>query len=204
MNAQTEETPLSHLVWIDLEMTGLDLSKDVILEIAVTITDNNLNLIAEGPALIINQPQACLTAMNSWCQKQHTLSGLVAAVQASTITPSDAEECVLSFIQEHCKLKTGILAGNSVFQDRAFLAKYMPSIIEYLHYRIIDVSTVKELARRWYSGSPFVFFKKEETHRAQTDIRESIRELQHYRNHFFVPTPIGSIVDPDASSKGQE
>ena len=175
----------NYLVWIDLEMTGLDPQHDVILEIATIITDNNLNIIATGPALIIHQPDHLLGAMNEWCIQHHTKSGLVAAVRASTTTSAQAEQETLDFIGQYCLPQTAILSGNSIFQDRAFLARYMPSIINFLHYRILDVSTVKELARRWYPTDPNNRFEKKETHRALTDIQESINELNHYRKHFF-------------------
>lgn len=174
-----------YLVWIDLEMTGLDLSKDHILEIATIITDNDLNIIAHGPDFVIHQSDAILESMNSWCKEHHGKSGLIEAVRASTTSLKEAEAATLDFIKTYCKASTGLLAGNSVYQDRAFLNQYMPTIIDFLNYRIIDVSTVKELARRWYPGDPLTEFKKQETHRALTDIEESIKELAHYRHNFF-------------------
>jgi oligoribonuclease len=174
-----------YIVWIDLEMTGLDLATDVILEIATIITDNNLAIIARGPSLVIHQPDAVLENMNSWCKEHHGKSGLTEAVKQSKMSLQEAEAQTLEFIKSYCKQATAPLAGNSVYQDRAFLVRYMPTLIDYLHYRIIDVSTVKELARRWYPNDPLVNFKKQETHRALTDIEESIKELDHYRQNFF-------------------
>lgn len=176
-----------YLVWVDLEMTGLDLTKDHILEIATLITDNELTLIAHGPDIVIHQPEAILENMNSWCKEHHGKSGLTEAVRASKTTLKEAEVQTLAFIKEYCKESTGLLAGNSVYQDRAFLNQYMPSIVNFLNYRIIDVSTVKELARRWYPNDPLTDFKKQETHRALTDIEESIKELAHYKKYFFRP-----------------
>lgn len=174
-----------YLVWIDLEMTGLDSTTDVILEIASLITDNQLAIIAQGPHFVIHQPDALLTSMNEWCSKQHTASGLCDAVRASTTTIAEAEKATLNFIANYCKPQTALLAGNSIFQDRIFLAKFMPSIVDYLNYRLIDVSTVKELARRWYPGNQLTDFKKKDSHRAVDDILESVRELEHYRKNFF-------------------
>lgn len=173
-------------VWIDLEMTGLDSSKDVILEIATMITDSNLNIIAQGPLCVIHQSEKHIVAMNEWCQKHHAQSGLVEAVRQSTTTLEHATAKTLQFIRTHCEPQTGILSGNSVWQDRIFLAKYMPEIVEYLHYRIIDVSSVKNLVHRWYAHDKYSSFKKSDSHRAYDDIQESIAELKHYRKYFFV------------------
>jgi len=174
-----------NLVWIDLEMTGLDSAADVILEIACVITDGNLNTIAESPSLIIHQPEEKLRVMNQWCQEQHVKTGLVEAVRKSTIMLQQAEKEIFDLIRKHCPIHTGVLSGNSVWQDRVFLAKYMPKIPVYLHYRTVDVTTVKELVRRWYPQSPHTEYKKSDQHRALSDIYESIAELQHYRMHFF-------------------
>lgn len=176
----------NNLVWIDLEMTGLDAKKDVILEIACIITDSNLNVVAEGPVLVIHQSQDMLASMDAWPKKQHTQSGLIERVRASSITTQHAEDQIVAFIKEHCSPNTALLAGNSVWQDRVFLHAYMPQILTYLHYRIIDVSTVKELVARWYPDSPHVKFEKKDTHRALQDINESIAELKHFRTYFFV------------------
>jgi len=179
----------SNLVWIDLEMTGLDVQNDVILEIATIITDKDLHIIAEGPELVIHHEDEILARMDGWVQDTHTKSGLVEKVRLSDITCTHAQEETLAFIQMYCEPKTALLAGNSVWQDRNFLAQYMPHIIDYLFYRLIDVSTVKELVHRWYPQDPQIQFVdtfiKKETHRALQDIRESIAELQHYRRYFF-------------------
>lgn len=173
------------LVWMDLEMSGLDVERERILEIAVLITDPDLVVVAEGPDLIVHQPDSVLDAMDDWNREHHRDSGLTERVRASTLSEVDAEELVLAFLGEHCAPKTAPLCGNSVGQDRRFLAKYMPRVEQFLHYRIVDVSTVKELARRWY---PVLFEKrpvKQGKHRALDDIRESIEELRWYREHVF-------------------
>lgn len=174
------------LVWIDLEMTGLNSDVDVILEIATIITDNQLNIIAEGPALIIHQSQAALDLMDDFVRNLHTKSGLIDAVNKSSMTLAVAQEETLDFIKQHCPPRDAILCGNSVWQDRAFLKRYMPRIVDYMHYRIIDVSSIKELAVRWYPSSPFIKFEKPDNHRALEDIRSSIKELAHYRKYFFI------------------
>jgi oligoribonuclease len=176
---------LGNLVWLDLEMTGLVIATDVILEIATVITDGNLNVIAEGPSFIIHQPEEKLAAMGKWCQDHHGKTGLTESVRYSTTTLQQAEEETLAFIAQHCAPNTGILAGNSVWQDRVFLDKYMPSITNYLHYRIIDVSSVKELLRRWYVEDKKTEYQKSERHRALSDVYESIAELKHFRMNFF-------------------
>lgn len=176
------------LVWLDLEMTGLNVDVDVILEIATIITDNELQIVAEGPSLIIHQPQAALDLMDEWVRNQHTKTGLIDAVIKSPITLAVAQEETLDFIKEFCPPRDGVLCGNSVWQDRAFLRKYMPRITDYLHYRLIDVSSVKELAQRWYPKSPYLKFEKPDNHRALEDVRNSIKELGHYRKYFFKET----------------
>lgn len=183
--------PRGNLVWIDLEMTGLNIHTDVILEIATVITDGDLNVISEGPSFVISQPEEKLVRMDKWCVDQHGKSGLTQSVLASETTLEHAEQETLHFIKKHCLERTGVLAGNTVWQDRAFLAKYMPRIVEYLHYRIVDVSTVKELVKHWYDkeGQQKIAatdFKKSDTHRALDDIYESIAELDYYKKYFFV------------------
>ncbi len=173
-------------VWIDLEMTGLNSDVDVILEIATIITDDQLNIIAKGPSLVINQLDEKLQIMNDWVRKIHTKSGLIEKVKASNVSVSQAAQETFEFIAEYCVKEKALLAGNSVWQDRAFLKKYMPEIVDYLNYRIIDVSSLKVLVRNWYPSNPHKDFKKSENHRALEDIEESIRELQHYRRYFFV------------------
>jgi oligoribonuclease len=176
----------SNLVWVDMEMTGLDPQKDKILEIATLVTDSELNIIAEGPNLAIFQPEEVLAGMDEWNQTHHGQSGLITRVRASTETLRSAEEKTLAFVANYCKPKSSPLCGNSVWQDRRFLDQYMGELNRYFHYRIIDVSSIKELASRWYPNlSPL---KKAESHQALADIRESVAELLYYRKHCFQPT----------------
>lgn len=175
-----------YLVWLDLEMTGLTPERDRILEAAVAITDNYLNPVAEGPSFVLHQSEAILGQMDDWNVKQHTKSGLLELVRASNVTEYEAEQKILDFIKEYCKENTAVLCGNSIYQDRAFLRQWMPAIPAYLHYRIIDVSSIKELVRRWYPENIAAHFKKPETHRAMQDVYTSIEELKHYKKHFFV------------------
>ncbi len=174
------------LVWLDLEMTGLDPNVHTIIEIAVIITDGDLAEVIEGPDIVIAATDEELALMDGVVSKMHRKSGLTRAVRDSTVSLADAEETVLSFIREHIpEPKVGILAGNSIHADRSFLVRSMPAIADHLHYRLVDVSTVKELARRWYpdslEGSP----EKGGGHRALVDIRESIEELRYYRQQVF-------------------
>lgn len=170
----------TNLIWIDLEMTGLDFENDTIIEIATIVTDSQLNEIAVGPDLVIHAPDSILNNMNSWCVKQHGASGLTDRVRASTLTLEEAEEQTLSFLKEYTEPRTSPMSGNSICTDRRFLARQMPKLEEYFHYRQIDVSTLKELARRWAPGT-VPALEKEGDHRALSDIRESIRELKYYR-----------------------
>lgn len=176
----------TNLVWIDLEMTGLDPNQDVILEIATIITDSQLNIIAHGPSLVINQSKNILEHMNEWSQQQHKKTGLTDLVCNSTTTIQQAERQTVEFIRKYCEPQTALLCGNSIWKDYTFLQVYMPSIIDFLHYRQLDVSTVKELVLRWYPESPYAEYKKKETHRALEDILESIAELCYYRQYFFI------------------
>jgi len=170
-------------VWMDLEMTGLDPEIDAILEIATIITDKNLNILAEGPNLAIHHNKQVLGNMNEWCKKQHTASGLSGRVLTSGITLAQAEAETLTFIRPYAPVRTIPLCGNSIHQDRRFLVRYMPQLEAHLHYRMVDVSTIKELAKRWYPGiKPSV---KQGLHLAMDDVRESILELRYYREQIF-------------------
>lgn len=174
----------ARLVWIDLEMTGLDLERDVIIEIASIVTDNRLAVVAEGPNLAIAQPPERLDGMDEWNRTHHGESGLLDRVRASQVTEREAEAATLEFLQRHVEKGASPLCGNTIWQDRRFLARYMPVLEGYFHYRNIDVSSVKELARRWHPELAAGFSKKNE-HTALADIRESIDELAYYREHFF-------------------
>ena len=172
------------MIWMDLEMTGLDPEQDTIIEIATLVTDNALNVIEEGPEIIIHQDQSRFAQMDDWNKEHHTKSGLWAKVVSSTVTLEQAENETLAFIQKHSKHKDSPLCGNSVWQDRRFLARYMKQIDNHLHYRLVDVSTIKELSVRWFPGVKFD--KKKNSHRAMDDIRESLNELKFYREKFFI------------------
>lgn len=174
-----------NLVWIDLEMTGLEPDRDVIIEIATIVTDAHLNVIEEGPELVIHQSDEILAGMDEWNTSHHTASGLVDRVRASQITTEMAEARTLTFVQAHCYERKAPLCGNSIWQDRRFLHKYMPNLADYLHYRNVDVTSIKELVARWMPH--LAFPKVESSHRALDDIRVSIEELKHYREHVFVP-----------------
>lgn len=173
------------IIWIDLEMTGLNDQTDVILEIACVVTTGTLEVIAQGPNIVINQPDSLLQKMDKWCTKVHTKSGLIEKVRNSNVTVEQAEQQVLGFLRDHCTEGTSPLGGNSVWMDRVFMMRYMPRLAKFLHYRTIDVSTIKELAKVWYPKSPGLKFKKNNVHRALDDIIESIEELKYYRHHFF-------------------
>ncbi|MFD2189308.1 oligoribonuclease [Pistricoccus aurantiacus] len=172
------------LIWIDLEMTGLDPSKERIIEVATLITDNDLNLIAEGPVIAVHQSNALLQAMDKWNQKTHGESGLVERVRKSDISPSDAERRTLDFLKRYTTPGSSPMCGNSVHQDRRFLEREMPELLAFFHYRNLDVSTVKELAKRW-NPQALKGFEKRNTHQALDDIRESLAELAHYRKTFL-------------------
>ncbi len=180
-----KEVNITRFAWIDCEMTGLDVQKDVLIEIATIITDTNLEIIAEGPDLVIHQSEKHLSGMLPVVVELHKPSGLIDEVKKSIISLQEAEQQTLEFIQKHCIQNEAVLAGNTVWQDGIFLRKYMPRITDFLNYRIVDVSSIKLLVRQWYPNDPHIRFKKSESHRALTDIRESIAELQHYRKHFF-------------------
>ncbi|MCK2089154.1 oligoribonuclease [Thauera aromatica] len=172
------------LIWLDMEMTGLEPERDRIIEIAVVLTDENLNTIAEAPVIAVHQPDTVLDAMDEWNRNTHGKSGLIARVKASTVSEAEAEARVLDFLKERVPARTSPICGNSVCQDRRFLARWMPALEAWFHYRNLDVSTLKELARRW---RPAVYegVKKAGSHTALADIHESIAELRHYRDHFL-------------------
>lgn len=173
-----------HLVWMDMEMTGLDPEVDVILEIATIVTDSELNLIAEGPVLSVSQPEAALARMDKWNTEHHTASGLIERVRQDGVHLIEAEAQTLDFLERYTTRGTSPLCGNTIWQDRRFLIKYMPEIAAFLNYRIIDVSSVKELAFRWHPELVSQL-RKNNAHRALEDIRESINELRFYRERFF-------------------
>lgn len=173
-----------NLIWIDLEMTGLDTINDVIIEIATVVTDKDLNTLAEGPVLAIHQQESILQGMDDWNQNQHGGSGLVKRVQESHISEQQAEQTTLDFLQQYVPAATSPMCGNTICQDRRFLARYMPELEAFFHYRHIDVSTLKELAKRWRPELPDQFVKKG-SHLALDDIYDSIAELQFYREHFL-------------------
>ena len=174
------------IIWMDLEMTGLDPATQVIVEIATLVTDDDLNIVEEGPDLVIFQPDEALAAMDDFVTNMHTVSGLLPEIKASTISHDEAMRLTLEFIKKHSPEPRKIpLAGNSIGTDRRFLAKYMPEIEDWLHYRCIDVSSVKELVKRWYPGLEHARPGKGGTHRAMDDIRESVAELRFYREKAF-------------------
>jgi oligoribonuclease len=178
------------LVWIDCEMTGLDLGKDALIEVAALVTDPDLNVLGEGVDLVIHADDAALDAMPDVVREMHAKSGLTEEVRRSTVTMAEAEEAVLTYVQQFVPSpRSAPLCGNSIATDRNFLARDMPTLDAHLHYRMIDVSSIKELTRRWY---PRVYFgqpQKGLAHRALADIRESIKELEYYRRTVFVPLP---------------
>lgn len=184
------------LVWIDCEMTGLDLNRDRLIEIAVLVTDADLNILGDGLDVVIHAPDEAMDNMIPVVTDMHTRSGLIDEVRASTVDLASAEEMVLDYIRGHVKAaKTAPLAGNSIATDRGFIARDMTKLDDYLHYRMIDVSSIKELCRRWY---PRIYFGQPEkglAHRALADIHESIRELQYYRRTAFVAPPGPSTSD---------
>ena len=172
------------LVWMDMEMTGLDPDRDTVLEIATLVTDDDLNIIAEGPVFAVSQSEATLAGMDEWNQRTHGESGLLDRVRKSGVSLAEAESQTLQFIKAHVGEKTAPLCGNTVWQDRRFLYRHMPTLEAYLHYRIIDVSTLKELARRWQPAIASGF-RKQGAHTALADIRESLDELRYYRSTFL-------------------
>ena len=173
-----------NLIWIDLEMTGLDTVNDYIIEIATIVTDGDLNVLAEGPIIAIHQTDSTLDAMDEWNTRQHGGTGLVERIRNSTTTEAEAEQQTLDFLKEYVPAGVSPMCGNSICQDRRFMARIMPELEAFFHYRNLDVSSLKELARRW---APKVekSFKKNASHLAMDDVKDSIRELQHYREHFI-------------------
>ncbi|NMG74924.1 oligoribonuclease [Aromatoleum diolicum] len=174
----------NHLIWLDMEMTGLEPDTDRIIEIAIVITDSQLNTVAEAPVIAVHQPDAVLERMDEWNRNTHGKSGLIDRVKASPVGEADAEAQMLAFLQQYVPARTSPMCGNSVCQDRRFMARYMPQLEAWFHYRNLDVSTLKELAKRWrpevYKG-----VEKKGKHEALADIYESIGELRHYRDNFL-------------------
>ena len=185
------------LVWIDLEMSGLDLERCYIIEIATLVTDNDLNIIAEGPDLVIHASDEELSTLSAWCRDTFGKSGLLDLVRASGITRAVAEAQTLEFLREHVTPGSSPLCGNSVHNDRNFLQRQMPGLHDFCHYRNIDVSTVKELVHRWYPDR-FRAPPKTGDHRAMADIRESVAELRHYRENVFLALPGAGETAPGA------
>ncbi|MFN3751924.1 MAG: oligoribonuclease [Thiobacillus sp.] len=174
----------THLLWLDMEMTGLSPDTDRIIELAIVVTDADLNTVAEGPVLVVHQPDEVLNAMDSWNKGTHGKSGLIDRVKASQLDEAEAEAQMLEFVKQHVPERTSPMCGNSICQDRRFLARYMPRLEAFFHYRNLDVSTLKELAKRWRPGLAEEF-KKSNRHEALADIYESIEELRFYREHFI-------------------
>lgn len=183
----TDDLPHNRLIWIDLEMTGLDTGSDSILEIATVVTDAQLNVLAEGPALAIAHPLATLEAMDDWNRNQHRKSGLWDRVLSEGVPMAEAEAQTLAFLQAWVPAGASPMCGNSICQDRRFMARWMPDFERFFHYRNLDVSTLKELCRRW---QPAIYkgFQKRAMHTALADIHESIDELKYYRQHFLIPS----------------
>ncbi|KAH8278737.1 hypothetical protein KR018_008111 [Drosophila ironensis] len=173
------------IVWMDLEMTGLDIEKDKVLEVACIITDKDLNVKSEGPCFAINHPPEVYETMNEWCMKHHYESGLVDRCKSSQVTPEQADQLLLSYLKDNIPQRACPLGGNSIYMDRLFIRKFMPQVDEYLHYRIVDVSSIKELAKRWHPDVATAAPKKTFAHRSLDDILETIKELQYYKQHLF-------------------
>ncbi len=173
-----------YLLWLDMEMTGLDPGTDRIIEVALVVTDSQLETVAEAPVLVVRQPDAVLEAMDNWNKATHGRSGLIEKVKVATLTEADVEARMIDFLREHVPQNTSPMCGNSICQDRRFLARWMPRLEAYFHYRNLDVSTLKELCKRW---KPEVAkgFAKSSKHEARADIYESIEELKYYREHFL-------------------
>lgn len=185
-----------NLIWIDLEMTGLSPETDVILEIATIVTDDQLEILAYGPELIIHHSDSVLERMNEWVTKAHGKSGLTEAVKTSNISTNEAEQQTIEFLKQYFEPDQGVICGNSVWNDKAFMRIHMPELHNFMNYRIIDVSSIKEIVQRWYPENPYAYYKKGEAHRALVDIEESIKELKHYRQHFFIPP---ELIKPETA-----
>jgi oligoribonuclease len=175
------------LVWVDMEMSGLLPETDRILEIAMIVTDGDLNIVAEGPVLVVHQEDTVLDRMDAWNKGTHGRSGLIDKVKVSTLTEADVEAACLAFLKQHVKSSISPMCGNTIHQDRRFMNRYMPKLEAYFHYRNIDVSTIKELCKRW---QPEIAkgFSKQQAHTALADIIESVEELRYYREKLFIPT----------------
>ena len=174
----------THLLWLDMEMTGLVPESDRIIELAIVVTDADLNTVAEGPVLVVHQPDEVMNAMDNWNKGTHGKSGLIDRVKASHLSEADAEAQMLAFVKQYLPERTSPMCGNSICQDRRFMARYMPALEAFFHYRNLDVSTLKELAKRW-RPEVYASFKKAQKHTALADVHESIEELVHYRTHFL-------------------
>ncbi|WP_196221408.1 oligoribonuclease [Sansalvadorimonas verongulae] len=182
--AQNKPSLAENLVWLDLEMTGLDPRTDRILEVAVIVTDPDLNILAEGPVIAVHQPESVLEAMNEWCVETHGKTGLTERVRQSTISEAEAEKITIDFLKQYAEPGKSPMCGNTIGQDRRFLFNYMSDLHDFFHYRNIDVSTLKELARRW-KPELLKGMTKQGSHKAIEDIRESIDEMKFYREHFI-------------------
>ncbi|WP_349677634.1 oligoribonuclease [Porticoccus sp.] len=185
MNDMTTVRHPLNLIWIDLEMTGLDTETDAIIEIATLVTDKDLNVLAEGPVMAIHQPETMLAGMDEWNTRQHGQSGLTERVRNSTTTLAEAEQATIAFLKQFLDERQSPMCGNSICQDRRFLARQMPSLEAFFHYRNLDVSSVKEIIRRW-RPELMKGFNKQSSHLAMADIKDSIAELTYYRDVFFV------------------
>ena len=188
MNDTTTVRHPLNLIWIDLEMTGLDTETDAIIEIATLVTDKDLNVLAEGPVMAIHQPETMLSGMDEWNTRQHGQSGLTERVRNSTTTLAEAEQATIAFLKQFLDERQSPMCGNSICQDRRFLARQMPALEAFFHYRNLDVSSVKEIIRRW-RPELMKGFSKQSSHLAMADIKDSIAELAYYRDVFFIMEP---------------
>ncbi|CAJ93788.1 oligoribonuclease [Cupriavidus necator] len=191
----------NNLIWLDMEMTGLQPDTDRIIEIAIVVTDSELNILAEGPVLVIHQSDAVLDGMDNWNKGTHGRSGLIDKVKASTLTEEQAEAELLAFLKRWVPASKSPMCGNSICQDRRFMARYMPKLEAFFHYRNLDVSTLKELCKRWEPAIHKGFIKRQ-LHTALADILESVEELRYYRTHFIRHTAPGAAPAADAPAAG--